>query len=329
LRITDRIRQDRKRAFLCGSLLSVALIALFFWRITSGDVDLSLSDVVGALLGWGSNDQAHVIVRVVRLPRIMASMGAGASLAVSGVVLQALLANPLAEPYTLGIASGAAFGASLAILSGWVVTISAFAGALVALALVMAISWRSGGSTGHTVLAGIVVGSSLSAGVTLAKALAGDKVAGIVFWLMGGFAGASWGSVFWVWFGVLIVSSSLFFSSDLDALSLGGNNGAVLGVDERVLRPLLAVAAAFSAASVVSFFGVIGFVGLVVPHLVRISIGASHRVLLPLSMLTGALLLSGADGIVRELGELPVGVLTSLVGGPFFCWILIRERGRG
>lgn len=324
------LRTSRRRAnahCVLFALLSICLLGIILFRITSGEMDLSLKQVFLSLFRPnGQEIQVNLVVREIRLPRILASVGSGASLALSGVILQALLSNALAEPYTLGIASGAAFGASFAILMGWYVSISAFFGAIGALGLVSLLAWRSGGSSGHTVLAGIVVGSSLSAGVTLAKALAGEKVAGIVFWLMGSFSGASWGSVLFVWGGLMLTSSAWWFSSDLDAVSLGGTNPLVLGVDERKLRVILLSFSALATASVVSSFGVIGFVGLVVPHIVRMIIGAPHKFLIPLSIVAGGVLLSAADGVARGLGELPVGVLTSLVGGPFFCWILIKER---
>lgn len=325
---------------LCGSswranafsvlfvLLSVCLLGVILFRMVSGEMNLSLEQVFLSLFSPNGQElQVNMVVREIRLPRILASIGSGASLALSGVVLQALLSNPLAEPYTLGIASGAAFGASFAILVGWYVSVAAFLGALGAMGLVSLLAWRSGGSSGHTVLAGIVVGSSLSAGVTLAKALAGEKVGGIVFWLMGSFSGASWGSVLFVWGGLLVTCLAWWFSPYLDAMSLGGSNPSVLGVEEKKFRAFLLSSSALATASVVSSFGIIGFVGLVVPHLIRLTIGVSHRSLIPLALLAGGTLLSVADGFARELGELPVGVLTSLVGGPFFCWILIRERG--
>nr|WP_321499340.1 iron ABC transporter permease [uncultured Dethiosulfovibrio sp.] len=322
--------KGRDRAYwILFVLLSVCLVGVFLIRMISGEMELSSSQVFLSLFFPDSQGvQVNLVVRDIRLPRLLASVGSGASLALSGVILQALLSNPLAEPYTLGIASGAAFGASLAILIGWYVSLAAFLGALGAMGLVSLLAWRSGGSSGHTILAGIVVGSTLSAGVTLAKALAGEKVGGIVFWLMGSFAGASWGNVLFVWGGVLVTLSAWWFSSDLDAISLGGSNPSVLGVEEKKLRALLLSSSALATASVVSSFGVIGFVGLVIPHLIRIIIGASHRSLIPLSFMAGGMLLSVADGFARGLGELPVGVLTSLVGGPFFCWILIKERGR-
>lgn len=322
-------RKKKTVSWILVVLLCLGLASVFLLRMTSGEMELSIGQVFRSVFLPGSQEvQVNLVVRDIRLPRILASMGSGASLALSGVILQALLSNPLAEPYTLGIASGAAFGASLAILVGWYVSVAAFLGALGALGLVSLLAWKTGGSSGNTVLAGIVVGSSLSAGVTLAKAIAGEKVGGIVFWLMGSFAGASWGSVLFVCAGLLITSMSWWVSADLDAISLGGTNPSVLGVEERKLRILLLSSSALATASVVSSFGVIGFVGLVVPHLIRLLIGASHRPLIPLALMAGALLLSVADGFARGLGELPVGVITSLVGGPFFCWILIKERNQ-
>ncbi len=327
---TKNIKKKRSFFFSAMIVAVVALFVVFFWRLLSGDMDLSFLHVMGSLLGIdsGLGDQGNVVVCDIRLPRVLASMGSGATLALSGLILQALLSNPLAEPYTLGLSSGAALGASIAIIFGWYVSPVSFIGALLSLVLVAILAWKTGGAPGNTVLAGIVVGASLSAGVTLVKALAGENVAGIVFWLMGSFSGASWWNVYFIWGSLAIGSLAWFLSGDLDAISLGGNNPSILGVEERRIRCLLFFSSALSTAAVVSSFGVIGFVGLVVPHLLRLIVGASHRELIPLSLLYGALLLALADGIARNMGELPVGVLTSLVGGPFFCWILVKERGR-
>nr|MCR4818311.1 iron ABC transporter permease [Fretibacterium sp.] len=274
-----------------------------------------------------------LVVRSVRLPRLLSAVGAGGLLSVAGAVLQGLLANPLAEPYTLGIAAGAAFGGALGLLfSSVMVTPAAFAGALAALGVVSLIAWRSGGmgplSSGDSqlVLAGIVANAFLSAGVTFLKAIADDKLGAIVLWLMGSLSGAGMSSAAAVWgASLLVLVPALACAPQLDALSLSEGQGALLGVDEGRVRALLLLTTSLGVAAVVSAFGIIGFVGLVVPHLLRMSAGPSHRALLPLSFLAGGCLLSVADGVAQSLGELPVGVLTALIGGPFFCWLLIRK----
>ena len=213
-------------------------------------------------------------------------------------MLQGLLANPLAEPYTLGIASGAAFGGALGFFFGsFAVTPAAFAGALFALWLV-----------------GVI-------------AIADDKLGAIVLWLMGSLSGASPTSALMAWASAAFVFVPAFvYGRQLDAVSLGEGRGELLGVDERKLRRTLLFFASIATALAVSCFGIIGFVGLVVPHLLRTLIGPASRPLLVFSFLGGALLLSAADGLAQRMGELPVGVITALIGGPFFCWILAGRR---
>jgi len=323
----------RRRVQLAASLFC-ALAAVAFWRLTQGDWPIPVSRVFSLLSPSLSEAELvspeAIVVRAVRLPRLMSAFGAGALLSVSGVVLQGLLLNPLAEPYTLGIAAGAAFGGALGfIIGGLLVTPSAFAGALVALWLVQVIAARSGGSRAHLVLAGIIVNAFLSAGVTFLKAISDERLSAIVLWLMGSFTGASPKSALAIWgAAVLIAVPSWFLGRQLDAMSLGEDRGCFLGVDERRLRTFLLCLASLGVGTAVGSFGIIGFVGLVVPHLLRIAIGSSHRSLLFFAFWGGGCLTSLADGVAQNLGELPVGVITALIGGPFFCWLLLyRARG--
>ena len=301
------------------------------WRVTLGEWDLPLSQVVRLLSPFLPEAESltpeALVVRSVRLPRLLSAVGTGGLLAVAGAVLQGVLANPLAEPYTLGVASGAAFGAALGFLWGGWVTPMAFVGALGALWAVNLIAWRGGGGSGaYLVLAGIVANAVLSAGVTFIKALADDRLGAIVLWLMGSVSGASPGAAWAVWAAAAVVFfPAWLLGPRLDAVSLGEGRGALLGVDETRLRRLLLHAASFAAAVAVSRFGIIGFVGLVVPHLVRLAVGPAHRPLLVYCFMGGGCLLAVADGFAQRMGELPVGVLTSLIGGPFFCWLLMRR----
>ena len=246
-------------------------------------------------------------------------------MSVAGVVLQGLLANPLAEPYTLGIASGAAFGASLGIMAGsFMITPMAFAGAMLALLLTGLIS-RGGAE--KIILAGVISNSILSAGVTFIKSVAGDKLGAVVLWLMGSMSGAGLRDVYATCAGVLLVMiPAWIFAPALDAMSLGQDRAAVLGIDERLTRVILLITTSMGVSLAVSSFGIIGFVGLAVPHISRNLVGASHRKLIFHSFLAGACVLSVADGVAQFLGEIPVGVLTALTGGPFFCWILSKRR---
>lgn len=320
-----------KRTKLALVLLSLlALTAV--WRITQGEWAIPLARVAELISPFLSGEDLSspeaLVVRSVRLPRFLAAAGTGGLLAVSGVVLQGLLSNPLAEPYTLGIASGAAFGGALGFFFGsFAVTPAAFVGALFALWLVGVIAWRSGGGGAYIVLAGIITNAVLSAGVTFLKAIADDKLGAIVLWLMGSLSGASPTSALMAWAGAAFVFVPAFvYGRQLDAVSLGEGRGELLGVDERKLRSTLLFFASIATALAVSCFGIIGFVGLVVPHLLRTLIGPASRPLLVFSFLGGALLLSAADGLAQRMGELPVGVITALIGGPFFCWILAGRR---
>ncbi len=323
----------RRRVRLAAVML-LLLAVTAVWRVTQGEWSIPLSRVAELISPFLSGEELSspeaMVVRSVRLPRFLASAGVGGLLAVAGVVLQGLLANPLAEPYSLGIASGAAFGGALGFFLGaFAVTPAAFAGALFALWLVGMIAWRSGGGGAYIVLAGVITNAVLSAGVTFLKAIADDKLGAIVLWLMGSMSGASPASALMAWGGAASVFIPAFIlGRRLDSVSLGEGRGEMLGVDERSLRRTLLFFSSTATALAVSCFGIIGFVGLVVPHMLRAVIGPASRPLLIFSFLGGALLLSAADGLAQKMGELPVGVITALIGGPFFCWIL-ADRRRG
>ncbi len=314
-------------AGLCALLLFSAL-----WRLTRGEWDIPPSRVLRLLsprlpVGERALPEA-LVVRSVRLPRFCAAAGAGGLLAVSGTVLQGLLGNPLADPHTLGIASGAAFGAAAGIVAGGAaVAPAAFAGALAALALVLLVARKSGGGQTALVLSGVIVNAVLSSGVTALKAVAGDSLGAIVLWLMGSFSGASPSGAIAAWGGAFVVLLPAYICGPLlDAVSLREGQGEMLGIDERKLRFRMLCAASLGVALSVCHFGVVGFVGLVVPHIMRKLIGPRHRPLALFSFLAGAAALALADGAAQRLGELPVGAITSLVGGPFFCWIMVKRR---
>ena len=332
--ITTHKKLLRQRQIRLGLLICVVLLLTALWRIAVGEWDIPLSRVIGLLSPFISEQDAAapeaIVIRSVRLPRFLAAAATGGVLAMAGVVLQGLLSNPLAEPYTLGIAAGAAFGGALGfMLNSVMVTPMAFLGALAALWIVSAIArFGDGGSNAYLVLAGIVINAILSSGVTFLKAVADDKLAAIVLWLMGSFSGASSFTAALAWISAFIlIIPSFIYGKHLDAVSLGEGRGAMLGVNEKRLRTILLYAASFASALTVSSFGIIGFVGLVVPHLLRSVIGPSHRPLVIFSFLTGGTLLALADGMAQSMGELPVGVLTALIGGPFFCWILVSRKG--
>ena len=277
-----------------------------------------------------------VVVVDVRLPRILSSAIVGGGLAISGVVFQGILLNPLADPYTLGVSAGAAFGASLAILLNigflglYSVPLFAFGGAVTTLLFVIYLSSTSGGiSSNNLILSGIIVAAILSAGISLLKYIADEQVSVIIFWLMGSFGSKTWtdvGLVFlFVGIGFLIF---IFFARDMNLMSLGNRTASSLGVDPRTVTIILLVAASLVAAICVSVSGIIGFVGLLVPHMMRLITGPDNRRLIPVSLLAGAILLLIADTITRAVlpTEIPIGVLTALIGGPFFCYIFRKQQ---
>ncbi len=281
------------------------------------------------------------IIFDVRLPRILTCAVVGAALSVSGVLFQGILLNPLADPYTLGVSAGAAFGASIAILlnlsAAFVsVPLFAFLGACATLLFVVFLSYSSrqnagGLSSNNLILSGIIVAAILSAGISFLKFIANEQVSVIIFWLMGSFASKTWLN-FWVVLAFLILGSliALFYARDLNLISLGDRSASSLGVNLKQVTFILLITGSMLAAVCVSISGIIGFVGLLIPHMVRFITGPDNRKLIPISLLAGAVLLLGADTITRAVlpHEIPIGILTALTGGPVFCWIFKRSRLR-
>ncbi|NPA24309.1 MAG: iron ABC transporter permease [Deltaproteobacteria bacterium] len=324
--------------FLLG--LSLLLGGLILAATGMGFMKIPLVKVVEIILGADHLDPVlRTVVFDVRLPRILTAAMVGGGLALAGVVFQGLLLNPLADPYTLGVSSGAAFGAALALLcnltfwGAYSVTACAFIGALLTLFLVLRLAGSAGKglSSNNLILAGIIIAAILSAAISMIKFLADEQVAVIIFWLMGSFTSKTWSDLLLVTvFALPGMALILFFARELNLLSLGTRAAASLGVDTRKVTLLLLVAATLVAAACVAVSGIIGFVGLLVPHLVRGLIGPDNRRLVPLAFLCGALLLLSADTVTRALlpREVPIGVLTALIGGPFFCWIYQRRLQR-
>jgi iron complex transport system permease protein len=276
------------------------------------------------------------VVWDVRLPRILTAAAVGMGLALSGTVFQGLLLNPLADPYTLGVSAGAAFGASVALVFGLhgmlAVPASAFLGAGLTLAAVIALSATEGGIHRHNlILSGVIVAAILSAGLSFMKYLADEKVAAIIFWLMGSFVSRTWLDVGVTWLVTLLgLAVAVYYARDLNVMALGERSATALGVQTSRVRLILLCTASLVTAVCVSVSGIIGFVGLIVPHLMRFFTGPDNRILVPISALGGAVLLLAADTVTRVYlpGEIPIGVLTALIGGPVFCYIFRRQHMR-
>ncbi len=325
-----------------ATLLVLAMIiaaTMGYMRVPAADVfRIIVSRVLGAGPPRGIDPVAQSVIIDVRLPRILAAVLVGGMLALSGAVFQAILLNPLADPYTLGISSGAAFGAALVIVlrifglhlpSSVSIPVFAFGGAVGTLAAVMALA--SGDrrlSSTSLILSGVIVAAILSAAIGFMKFLADEQVGAIIFWLMGSLSGVAWQNI------LMLVPTALaglgitiFYSRDLNIMATGERTATSLGINTVRLRKILLVTCSLMTALSVSVAGIIGFVGLIVPHLLRHITGPDNRWVLGLSFLGGALLLLFADTLTRAVlpAEVPIGVLTALLGGPFFC-VIFKKR---
>ncbi len=315
-----------------------------------GPLDIPAGEVLAALakrLGLADSPVEPSVLAVVadiRAPRVVLAFGAGAGLALAGAVFQGILRNPLADPFTIGVSTGSAFGASLAIYCGAAGTtavlgmgmlpLSALVGGLAALAVVLTLSRFAGGLRRDSlILGGIIVSTFLAALISLLKSLDEDSLSAIVFWLMGGFQGRDWSHVglFAPFLGIGVLGAALK-SRELDLLALGEVQARAMGVNTGQARAVLLISASLLTAAAVSVSGIIGFVGLVAPHVVRLVIGVGHRPLLAFSSLVGGIALLWSDCAARTIldqgRELPVGVVTALIGGPVFCVLLVR-RSKG
>ena len=330
----------RKRAYFISvvSLLGVALLGVTLGpvRIGPGAALLEISDRVLPLsIDSGLSDQEAAIVWHLRAPRVVLASLVGAMLAIAGGAYQGVFRNPLADPYLLGVAAGAGLGATAALAFGGgagVLPPAAFAGAVLAVATTYYLARATGGrrTSATLILAGVAVGSFLTAVQTFLQQQSSDRIREVFTWLLGRLSAATWSQVKTVLPYVLVSLAVLIaYRRVLDVLSVGEEEAATLGVRPARARLVIIAAATLGSAAVVSVTGLIGFVGIVVPHAVRMVAGVSYRVILPLSMIIGAAFLLGADLLARTVispGELPIGVVTAFVGAPFFAMILRRRE---
>jgi iron complex transport system permease protein len=319
------------------------LILTFLASLAFGELRLTFHEVLRAL-GGGGDDIARTVVRDFRLPRALVGLAVGAALGASGVVMQAFFRNPLASPGLLGVSSGGALGAvavlalgpmfgtglGLAAATIWALPLASVLGAFAATGAVIMLA-QSGAGTERLLLSGVALSALLGAGTSflLTSTVGHFEVnAQILFWLMGGLESRSWEHV---WMGVpaILVACLLLLpmGRSMNLLSLGEQSAQSLGVDVRRLRWQLIVLSTVLTALATAVAGIVGFVGLVVPHILRLAFGPDHRRLLPYSMLGGASFLLACDLVTRifPLG-LRLGVVTSIIGGPFFLWLLRRSR---
>lgn len=318
-------------------VLAVAAACALVASIAFGAAGLRPAEVVAALLGTG-DETARTIVLQLRLPRAALAALVGGGLALSGAIFQALLRNPLAEPYLLGVSGGAAVGAVTATALGWAalspaaVPVAAFVGALVAIVLVFRIAAVVGRSldTRVLILAGVVVGAFFNAVILLLLTFVDvETFRSAVFWMMGGLGAASWPAVL-VLGGYLVPAAIvlLALARPLNLIAIGEETALYLGTRVERVKWVAFLVASLLVSTSVAFSGVIGFIGLIVPHAVRLVWGADHRFLLPASILAGAIFLLATDTVARTIAapaELPVGVVTALIGVPIFVVLLTRR----
>jgi len=307
-----------------------------FLGISMGSTTSGIKVVFQSLIKAKESDpMLDTIIWQIRFPRVLLATLVGAALSLGGLVFQALLRNPLAEPYILGISGGSAIGAIIGILMGFSrfpgVSLTAFAGSIAILLLILVMS------LGQTILkkdalllSGVMVNAFCAAVIMFLVSMTQDsRLHNIIFWLMGSFVGRTWSDVLST--SVIVMPGLLFtlyFARDLNIMALGERTANTLGVESGRVKKMLLVGASLITAICVSVSGIIGFVGLIIPHLLRMILGPDNRILLPACFLGGATLLLGADTITRALlpSEIPIGVLTSLIGGPFFCYIFRKKQ---
>ncbi|RNE91511.1 iron ABC transporter permease [Marichromatium sp. AB31] len=345
-------RHQRRRRLLAGLSLGVGLMALVVYALGQGSYPLTAGEVLTALrAGPAAPDPAAHVIWSIRLPRLLAALLAGMSLALAGAVMQSVLRNPLASPMTLGVSQGAAFGATCAIVllgagelnrlgpetvvveQPYLVVGAALVGGLCTAAAILLIALLRQLRPEALVLAGIALGAFSSAGTMLVQYFASDtQAAATLFWTFGDLGKAGWREVGWL---ALVLAPLLVLLTrtgwQLNAMAWGEDSARALGVAVARLRLTVLAAGAVLAAVSTAFLGVIGFVGLIAPHLVRLIIGVDHRYLLPYAALAGAIVLLGADTLGRLIIApvvLPVGAVTAMLGAPLLLALLLRRGER-
>ena len=343
--VTTSLQASGLRPGPLAAGLAVAVIAVIA-GLTIGPVDIAahrvalqlLDGLPGLSLDSGLSDAHAAIVEQIRLPRVVLGLLVGATLSMSGAAYQGAFRNPLADPYLLGIAAGAGLGATIAITSNLgdgagaldPVPLAAFAGALVSVAVSYAAGHLGGRSTASLILAGIAVASFLTACQTYVLQANSDAFRQIFAWILGRIATSGWSEpALMLPYFVVTTAVVLRYRKALDVLAVGDEEAAALGLEPRRVRLIVVLAASLGAAAAVSVSGLIGFVGIIVPHAVRLAFGSSNRAVLPLSVLFGGAFMVLADLAARTAlapAELPIGVVTAFLGAPFFVLVLRTSR---
>ncbi|MCH8117900.1 MAG: iron ABC transporter permease [Proteobacteria bacterium] len=324
---------SRRTGVLLAGLI-VVVLAAFLAALATGSAEISIAQSIAALQG-NAPEHIHSLVIELRLPRALTAFSVGGLLAVAGVLMQVLLRNPLAEPYILGSSGGAAVAALLAMLAGAtsvIVDVSAFGGAMTATLLVFAIAHGSGTwAPARLLLTGVVLAAGFSAATTLLLALSPEQqLRGMLFWLMGDLSFA-YEPARTLWLLAILTTAATMAARHLNVLSRGELQAAIVGLPVKGFRYLIFIVTALATGLAVTTVGVIGFIGLVVPHMIRLLAGSDHRVVVPASALAGGALLVVADTLARTIlapRQLPVGALTAAIGVPLFLLLMNRSQIR-
>ena len=339
-RYIRKVSENRinSRTALTFSILFLVLLAVMIFSLGVGAVQLTPNETVSALINQAQKNSHRTIVWEFRFPRILLVVLCGAALSAAGVGFQGLFRNPLADPYVVGASGGAALGATLAVmvrfsLPNITIGIGAFFGSLLAVLVVFAIAEYSNyGSIAGLLLAGSAMSAMLSAVVSLLLLLNDEVLHGVYAWLLGSFANSSWSELGQtLWLAPPAILCVFLMSRSLDALAAGEETAQSLGLDLRKARLIIVISSSLATAAAVSVSGIIGFVGLIAPHLARMLVGANHKSMMPIAMLLGSLLMLFADDLARTLMapvEIPVGIFTALLGGPFFLYLMKKGEKR-
>jgi iron complex transport system permease protein len=330
----------RLRTILAIGLLS--LVLLFILSIALGTYKMSIAEALTALWNVLTTGQAttpeETVVLYSRLPRTLAVMGVGAGLCIAGVAMQAVVRNPLVDPYISGVSSGASVGATLVIMAGfslgaglglYAMPLAAFIGAMAAMAMTITLAEAAGGRPVSFVLAGVMIGITLSSITTILLVTNPDKVYGVLYWLYGSFVSVNMNEALIILGGVIVIGVIIaMYARELNVILLGDEQASHLGLGVRPFKRLMLLLTSVLTAVCVCFTGVIGFLGLIVPHTARLLVGGDHRLLIPASIVLGMDVLLAADIVARLVlspTELPIGAIIAIIGGPFFAYLLIKK----
>ncbi|MBO7352583.1 MAG: iron ABC transporter permease [Candidatus Methanomethylophilaceae archaeon] len=342
----SNVKQAKKRAILLIVPGIIAVILLYIYSLTIGAYSISFDEALNhfieiiSTLGNPEDLGAKVIMQL-RMPRSLAVILVGSGLAIAGAVMQALIHNPLVDPYVTGVSSGASFGVILLTLGGvisatdfttmWFIPIGAVLGAVGGFMVTMLVAESAGGKAMSYVLGGTIIAAGLSAATTLILSFNADRMHSITMWMFGSFSSITWNNILVMIVPIVVI---LFFillqARKLNVMLLGETQAQYLGMNSHNYKRNMLILTAVLTAFCVAFCGTIGFIGLIVPHLCRMVVGGDHRVLIPTSMVVGSVVLLAADIICKSgtAGELPIGAITAVVGVPFFVYLMVKEGKR-